>query len=265
VARDGALYSRWECKYLIDPRIVSDVRAYIQPFMEPDPYAAKHPDLTYPINSLYLDSPDLRLYNEVLAGERDRFKLRVRCYSDDPQTPVFFEIKKRINRVVHKVRAKLDRERAAKLIDGEFSSLPAEMVQQIAPDLDEFMSYRMLITARPVVRVKYRREAYQARNGEPVRVTFDTGLKHALTFDGNLSMEEGSWVETPIEGVILEIKFTDRFPTWVRDMVAFFRLHQRAVPKYVWSVDQVLNGRRATTISLAGFTLPQNVGPRVDL
>lgn len=251
--------SRWEYKYLVPHRLVPEIRAYIQPFVEPDPYAALHPGYAYPINSLYLDSPDLRLYKEVLAGERNRFKLRVRCYSDDPTTPVFLEIKKRQNRVIRKVRAKLGREQAARLIDGQHSSLPARLTNGLMPDLDEFIATQGLITARPVVRVKYIREAYQARDREPVRITFDTHLMHAVTFDNTLSIMDGKWVDTPVDGTILEIKFTDYFPAWLRDVAVMFRLHDQSVPKYVWSVDQMLRGNRAESISLAGMTMPLHI------
>ena len=47
------------------------------PFTEPDNFAALCKGYRYPICSLYLDSPDLALYRQTVAGEKDRFKLRV--------------------------------------------------------------------------------------------------------------------------------------------------------------------------------------------
>jgi len=249
-------HSRFECKYIINPLLVEEVRSFIRPFMQPDTYAASHPVYTYPVCTLYLDSPDLQLYSQVLAGEKNRFKLRVRTYSDDPETPVFFEIKKRMNQIVIKRRAKVDRDAARELLTKESSSVPVGLADKLMPDLDEFTSYKLLISAKPVLRVAYMREAYESRTGEPVRVTFDTRLRHAVTFDDTLSHTEGEWLETPTEGVILEVKFTDRFPTWARDMAELFQLRQRAVPKYVMSVNRVLYGSRTRTVSLAGFTLP---------
>jgi hypothetical protein len=40
-----------------------------------------------------------------VAGEKARFKLRVRTYSDDPSSPAFFEVKEKTNKVVSKRRA----------------------------------------------------------------------------------------------------------------------------------------------------------------
>ena len=249
-------HSRFECKYIIHPLLVEEVRSFIRPFMQPDPYAIHYPDYTYPICTLYLDSPDLQLYSQVLAGEKNRFKLRVRTYSDDPDTPAFFEIKKRMNQIVLKRRAEVDREAARELLTKESPRIPVGLMDKLMPDLDEFTSYKLLISAKPVVRVGYMREAYESKTGEPVRVTFDTHLRHAVTFDDTLSHSTGDWLKTPIEGVILEVKFTDRFPPWARDMAELFQLRQRAVPKYVMSVNRVLYGARAQAVTLAGFTLP---------
>jgi hypothetical protein len=94
VASDITLYSRYECKYIVSPLILSALRAFVEPFLEPDPYAAAHADLHYTICSLYFDSDDLCLYEQTVAGDKDRFKLRVRTY-DDTDSLAFFEIKRR--------------------------------------------------------------------------------------------------------------------------------------------------------------------------
>jgi len=38
---------------------------------------------------------------------------------------------------------------------------------------------------------------------------------------------------TAVDFVTLELKFTDRFPHWMRDVVHAFNLERRSVPKYV--------------------------------
>lgn len=256
MARIEQVHSRFECKYMIEPRMCEDIRTFIKPFMQPDPYALRHPNYTYPISSLYLDSPDLQLYNQVLAGEKNRFKLRVRTYSDKPEDPVFFEVKRRMNLILSKRRAVLDRAAAREMLTKDFPTLPTGMAEGLMPDLDEFTSCRLLISAKPVLRVKYMREAYESRAKDPVRLTFDTKLSHAVTLDGELSHSAGEWVETPLKGVILEMKFTDRYPPWMSDMAQLFQLTRCSVPKYVMSVDQVLSSPRTRVVSLGGFSLP---------
>jgi len=111
-AEDRTLSSRYECKYLIPPRFVPAIRQFITPFLRPDRYALGREGYRYTISSLYLDTPDLRLFHQTVKGEKNRFKLRIRTYSDAPNDPVFFEIKKRCDRVIRKRRAKVCRTEA---------------------------------------------------------------------------------------------------------------------------------------------------------
>jgi len=253
---DVTLRSRFECKYLISPAAVPAMREFIQPFMAPDRYAARWEGNRYAICSLYLDGQDLRLYQQTVGGEKDRFKLRVRTYDDDPDSPVFFEVKRKHNNIVSKQRAALSRRDATRLVEhgsnGWMDGLPAEALD----DLHCFALYSDLTNARPLVRVKYMREAYEARAGEPVRITIDTDLMHAITLGYDLGHETGRWVTTPVVGSILEIKFTERYPEWVTHLVQAFGLKQQPVPKYVLSVDHMLLEGRESALNLAGFFLP---------
>ena len=255
LAPEPTFHSRFECKYLIDPTQVPILREFLRPHTEPDEFAALRPGFRYPICSLYLDSPDLALYQQTVCGEKDRFKLRVRTYSDDPTTPAFFEVKRKLNNIVHKRRAGLSRRQAHQLLARKVLDT-ARLDRVSRQDAEHFDSHVSLIEARPVVRIKYMREAYQARYNEPVRVTIDSDLSHAVTLDDNLTHTEGRWTATPLDGVILEIKFTERFPWWVHDLIREFGLFQKAVPKYVLSLDHILLDGRESALALGGVTLP---------
>jgi hypothetical protein len=252
---EPTFHARFECKYIIDPAVVPALREFLRPHTEPDQFAAVRPGYRYPICSLYLDSPNLSLYEQTVCGEKDRFKLRVRSYSDDPSTPVFFEVKRKMNNVVHKRRAVVSRRRADALLTHRRFDV-AGLDGHNLGELEYFDSRASLIEARPVVRIRYMREAYQSKGNEPVRVTLDTELAHAITLDGALSLERGRWTATPTNGTILEIKFTERFPWWIQDLIRQFALNQRAVPKYIMSVDHMLMDGRESALALAGITLP---------
>lgn len=255
-ATDPTFASRFECKYLIDPLVVGEVREIIRPFTRPDRFAALRPDSRYPVSSLYLDSADLALYMQTVAGEKDRFKLRVRTYSDDPHTRAFFEVKQKINNVVHKRRAGLSRVQAASVLERRPLTFLDDLPLARREDLLFFNHHVSRSGARPVMRVKYLREAYEAIGNEPARVTIDSDLMHAVTFDGELGHESGRFVATPLAGVILEIKFTARFPWWIQELVRSLGLGQQAVPKYVLSVDHMLLDSRSQALSIGGMTLP---------
>lgn len=254
---DLTLFSRFECKYVVDRQQLPELRAFISPFMRPDRFAALHDDRRYPVCSLYLDSDDLALYQQTVNGERDRFKLRARTYSDRPDSPVFLEIKRKVNNVVQKRRARVDRATARHVMNHELHRVQGGGLEPgAARDIEHFADRARRLEAKPVLRVKYMREAYESDAGDPVRITVDTDLCHAVSLDGALDHGPGRWVSTPVDGVIVEIKFTERFPTWVSDLVRMLALKQQPVPKYILSVDHMLMTGREASLAVAGFTLP---------
>ena len=256
---EPTFYSRYECKYLVDTTALPEMRHFLKSFTRPDSFAALRKGYRYPICSLYLDSAGLALYQQTVAGEKDRFKLRVRTYTDDPSKPAYFEVKRKVNNIVHKRRCGLSRRQAR----AELNWMPTDLSGLRASarrDVEYFRHHVMLTQARPVVRVRYLREAYQGSGNEPVRITIDTDLAHAVTLDATLDHGSGHWTETPQKGIIVEVKFTERYPWWVQDFIRTFGLTQRAVPKYVLSIDHMMLEGRAAAIALAGVTLPPRRG-----
>ena len=170
-AIEPTFFSRHESKYLIDPALVPEIRQFLRPFADPDSYAELWPGYRYPICSLYLDTLDLMLYNQTVGGERDRFKLRVRTYSDDAAKPAYLEVKRKLDRIVHKRRAGISREQARALCNRGRLDLDG-LAPQDRRDADYFYQHMALTESRPVVRVKYMREAYEA-TGERTRARDD--------------------------------------------------------------------------------------------
>ena len=254
----GPTYSsRFECKYIVDPLSVPRMRDYLRPFVRFDRYARHCPDGRYPVSSLYLDSRELTLCRQTMAGEKDRFKLRVRTYDDEPSHPAFVEVKRKNNNVVNKRRVGLERDAARAILNWRDASpaLHGLSGRQLA-DAEYFVHHLERISAKPAIRVQYMREAYEATGNEPVRVTLDSQLRHAVTLNDDLGHTTGEWVDTPLDGVIVEIKFTERFPWWIADFVHRFDLRRRAVPKYILSVKHALARRLTRSVSLAGLASP---------
>jgi hypothetical protein len=237
------LPSRYECKYLVSHAVVRDVRSFIAPFMRPDEFARSRDGYRYPICSLYLDTHDLHLYRQTVHGEKNRFKLRVRSYSDEPDDAVFLEVKRRVDQVVVKRRAKLAREDAIAFLNGDRHAGVDRAARELFGDID-------LWGARPFLRVKYLREAYEAVDGDSLRVTIDTDVAWLPTLETDLRMGGEGWIPTAVPAPILEIKFTDRYPPWVAGMIRALNLNRESVAKYVLSVDRF-------------FALDGGEGPRV--
>ena len=238
----AALLSRHECKYLVSARLLAQVRDYLRPFMRPDAYALARPDRRYQVTSLYLDSSDLALYAMTNGGEKNRFKLRLRWYRDAADAPVFVEIKKRVDQIVLKSRCRVEAQAAEDLVRSlpGLSRASAGATAAAVPDVADFLSRCRRARARPMLLVRYWREAYESSGPDPVRVTFDTELEYALAAVDALGRGDAQWRSTPLDGAILEIKFTQLVPSWVRSMIRDLELQKQSIPKYCLSIEEAM-------------------------
>jgi hypothetical protein len=255
VGAENLLPCRYECKYLVTPTAAAEIRKFIQPFMVPDAYARRRAGNRYPICSLYFDTLGLDLYRQTAAGEKNRFKLRVRSYSDDAAMPVFLEVKRRVNDVILKRRAGLPRDVAIEMLTTGDSLGLEDSTSELLADLEFFTGHVTVASARPFLRVRYVREAYESVGGDPLRITLDTDLAWLPTPTADFNLEAKGWIPTPVAGTVLEIKFTDRYPGWVGEMIRAFDLQRQSVAKYVLSVD-ILFARRGERPAAAGASRP---------
>lgn len=234
--KDTTLSCRYELKYRIPETTARAIAAYIQSYIPPDQYARKCRDQEYLISSLYFDSNDLHLCKETIEKKKNRFKLRVRCYDDKPETPCFFEIKRRLDRVIVKDRARLPKTAFGKAIETLY--VPDEIYAKDKKALLQFQFYLRMLQARPVVLVRYMRQAFEGDSSNRVRITFDRELSFKTTHTPLIATNGAGWHRVPMDFVILEIKFTSRYPLWLSELVKVFDLKQTAMSKYVSSVQQ---------------------------
>lgn len=230
------MWSRFEIKYVINETTAAAVEEFIKPHVKEDHFCSIQPDGLYTISSLYLDSRDLKLFHESMDGKASRFKLRIRTYDDLPESPIFFEVKRRINSVIVKSRAKTKRANFDDLVHGFSSSLNLSKDNQAA--LNQFFLYRDSINARGVVKIKYRRKAYEGVDDNRVRITFDRNICCNTTHKWDVKVGGQGWVPVQTNKVVLEIKFTGQYPAWVARMVNCLGLRQQSLSKYTTSVNQ---------------------------
>jgi len=234
-------FQRFECKYLITEAQALAVRRYLAPYVEPDPHARGRPDNRYPIASLYLDTPDLRLHRETIEGQRNRFKLRVRSYSDDAAAPVFTEIKRRNNQVIQKQRCPARRTDVMHLLTTGQMDV-AHMPPGERKIFDEFAHRVQYIGARPAVAVRYEREALCGTFDPTARVTFDRHIRCRSTDNPRLRLADSGWELVEGRLVVLEFKFNGRCPAWMNNAIHSLCLQRTSYSKYSHSV---LTARRA--------------------
>jgi len=239
----GKLQSnRYELKYIINERKADQIRRFILGQLEPDEFTRGLEGIGYSVHSLYLDSPDFQTCMATVRGAKNRFKLRVRFYDDDPGQPVFFEIKRRVNDVILKQRAMVKYSSVRHLVEGHWPA--RDDLYRPGDDgayraLYNFCELQQKIGAGPAAYTIYKREGYEPPNTNEVRVTFDRNLR-AGAFRGELTIPEMDRCSHPdIGGVVLELKFTDRFPGWMNTLVQTFDLYRSSMAKYVHCLSAV--------------------------
>jgi hypothetical protein len=236
--------NRYELKYVIDEPCARRVRDFVRCHLRRDEHAIPEMRFSYPIYSIYLDGPGLNLYRQTTQGQKNRFKLRVRYYDHEPAHPVFFEVKRRINEIIIKERAVVRRDALDRLLSGgapRRDCLVDENDAESYGALQHFCELRSGMLGEPKLIVYYEREAWVLPQDESVRVTFDRECAGAR-YDGAASALRGGvgttlcpdrWVNAQVPGVVLELKFDDRFPVWMRELVRSCDLYRTTMGKYV--------------------------------
>jgi len=257
---------RFELKYRLTEELVPPIRDFVSSYLELDDYAAGRPDFSYPVHSVYLDSDDLQTHHASVNGDRNRFKLRLRYYDDQPDTPVFFEVKARADNCILKQRCGVRRKAVPLLVAGQL------------PDADDLLSKepRHLVTlqrfslllhqlnAKPKAHNSYLREAWVSSQGNAVRVTFDRHICLEPFFSAEAVAAMTQPVR-PLQGfVVLELKFTARFPNWFRAMVQQFNLMQSSFSKYSGGVALLGEHRFRNSARVYEWQRPADAGPACE-
>lgn len=228
-------FNRFEMKYLLTLKQAEVLKSALRVYLVDD----EHGHGRYTLTSLYYDSPDYRCYWEKVDGVEIRRKLRIRHYeTDEPlteRTPVFVEIKQRVDRVTQKRRAVLPYREALRLCTDR--QPPENCDPQDEPTVNEILSFVWQYNLRPASLVRYERQALIGTDYDVgLRVTFDTQLAYqthplhlAETFNG-LAM-------FPPNLAVMEIKVNERLPDWLINLVANHNLQLERISKYCRSLE----------------------------
>ncbi|HAM70407.1 MAG TPA: hypothetical protein DCM86_02050 [Verrucomicrobiales bacterium] len=240
MSRDRMQQSRFELKYLISEETALKVRDFVRCYLNMDEFGVGQPNYSYPVHSLYLDSDELTIYWRTINGDKNRYKLRLRYYSTNPDTPVFFEIKRRMKDCILKQRGAVRHSAVPMLLAGHLpdasclvSKSPSNLVA-----IQRFCELMMSVYAKPKVHIYYKREAYVSDDDE-VRITMDRDVYAEVNLDRSIKTHLTKPVESYVKQVILELKFTNRFPNWFRELVRVFNTMQCGAAKYVSSVNEL--------------------------
>ncbi len=241
---------RFELKYIISEETALRVRDFIRSYLELDDYGVGRPHNSYPVHSLYLDSEQMRLYWETVNGNKNRYKLRLRFYQDDPEAPVFFEIKRRENDAILKQRAGVRREAVDWVLRGHLP--PAGYLvsndNKTLAAVQRFSKLLKQTDAVPKAHVAYLREAWVHPDNNSLRVTMDREVRCGVETAARLVAEMDKSVTVFGKSVVLEVKFTERFPRWFGEMARVFGFKQCSAAKYVDGVTLLGDGHFQSSV-----------------
>jgi len=229
-------FNRFELKYVITLQQAEQFKTALRAYLVPDEHGNNNG--RYALASLYYDSPDFRCYQEKLDGIKFRRKLRIRLYETGElltdETPVFVEIKQRVDRVTQKRRASLPYSQALRLCNDR--QIPDHAPEDKAI-IEEIYVFLWQYNLRPVSLVRYTRQAFVGTEYDiGLRVTFDTSLSfqsHPL----RLHEQPSGLPMLPASLVVMEVKVNERIPYWLTEMIAAHNLQMVRVSKYCRSIE----------------------------
>lgn len=219
---------RYELRYFVSPEQALRIRDFVREYLDFDEHSVGKPDYSYPVHTLHLDSEDWKLYWRTVRGDQDRWKLRVRYYSSHPDSPIYFEVLHQEADIVSKYRAGVRTEAVNALLGG-YLPAPEHLLSQNPKEamaLQRFATMMHELHARPRLHLIWMREAYESDDGK-ARVTLDRSIcasKASGDFGGLLPVAMENPLMCVNHLVILQLRFTERFPDWYRELVRVFSL-----------------------------------------
>ena len=233
------LISRYEIKYQLN---YSQRKAFfdrISGILIPD---INNRDVNgYGNYSVYYDSPRQRYNNEKTESLALRTKPRLRVYkrlSDLEPVAYFFELKHRIDSKVAKERVAIGMEDANILLDS--IHIDEENIEARSPVLSKFYYLARRFDLRPVLCVFYHRQAYTSKFFPGLRITFDSFVSGCTRTI--LDNEPNNFTPIlPHHYSVVEIKYNDRIPNWVSQVVNSIEMQQVSVSKYATAAN-ILTG-----------------------
>lgn len=221
---------RHELKYLISYADMELLRLRLGVLMRPDENTVNG---FYKIRSLYFDDYWNTAYEDKLSGVYHRKKYRIRIYNDSDAV-IKLECKHKLDQYIRKTSASLTRAETEDILAGKYGFL----LKKDSPLCREFYYQCTSRMLRPRVIVDYEREPYVCDAGD-VRVTFDRDVRatnvFADFFSGRLPsqyvMEDGK--------VVMEVKFTEFLPKYIKKALSCGSSELTAYSKYVECLEKI--------------------------
>lgn len=214
-------FQRYEKKFLVNKEVLDALIPFIEEYMDPDEYCEQWK--TYPVSNLYYDTENSDVIRESLHQPFYKEKLRMRSYGSpvSERAPVFLELKKKINGIVTKRRAKLTYAQAKRFMAKRvFPDTQDYMTEQVLKEIQYYLKHN---DVKAMTRISYNRRAYFGKNDPDFRLTIDQDLyymndkkeKKEVNFQ---DPQKGKKI-LPDNLYLMEVKVRDAYPLWFAKMV----------------------------------------------
>jgi len=226
---------RFEYKYALPASMRERIVEIADPHVQPDPHGASLEigGAGYEVHTLYLDTPRLHDYYQRMDERRVRNRLRVRTYGRAGQRqPVFLENKRKLENwvVKHRVRVADTEQWAA---DGDTRPW-IRWARQVGGrgryTAEHFVRLVEGLGRIPTTVTHYIREVYVPRrsSGQKLRLTIDHRVQGSVAGGSPQLYPEPTVDLLPRDWIVLELKYNEDRPAWMRRICRELRL--RAVP-----------------------------------
>ncbi|MBU5307216.1 polyphosphate polymerase domain-containing protein [Clostridioides mangenotii] len=218
---------RFEIKHIVSEADVISIKSKLCRIMNNDQNSSKNGK--YTIRSLYFDTPKNKAVAEKLDGVPYREKFRIRFYNYNSD---FIKLEKKIknNGMTLKFSASITKDDVEKILNNDIEFLK----QREDSLLKEFYIKLKHTMLQPKSIVDYEREAYVYPLGN-VRITLDSNIRKVVN---SLDPFDYKSITTPIvenDMSVLEVKYDEFMPDFVRDLIQINKCSNTAMSKYVSS------------------------------
>jgi len=216
---------RHELKYMINQSDYIQLKSRLETILTLDKNAVSKG--SYHIRSLYFDDQYNRAYHEKEDGVFARTKFRIRIYNFSDEI-IRLEKKEKFDSYISKVSTTISKEMYHKILAGKLTHLDV-----IGDELlTEFYAQVKVNRLRPRIIVDYERIPFTHKHGN-VRITFDKSLKTVLNNVDILRTDTQIYSVIGEEQMILEVKFDDYLPKYIREVLTLHHHQHMSASKFV--------------------------------
>lgn len=215
---------RHELKYICTAAQLALIQSRIHHLIPLDSHVGKSG--TYNIRSLYFDDYYDKCYYENENGTDPREKFRIRIYNASKEK-ISLELKKKERGKTLKLSCPLTEEQCRILMKGEL--LPDS--KEYDPVLQKLLLQMKTALLKPKIIVDYDRVPYVYRLGN-VRITLDKNISSSNRLETFLDKEIYKRPIMPAGWHVLEVKFDEFLPDYIRNALQLDSLKQTAFSKF---------------------------------